>query len=367
MVSKTLTVGTPDSRHYLTKTWNTQRPPFHSPMNFSYVGADASGKLQSTDFSIPDQPYGAEGHAAYSFCKGGWDLRDTRINQASNKSYSKLIEQINETSDVANEALFKVSESMDLITNRLVQIANIARALRKKDYSGAAKAAGISKSNFKPKNASKNFGDVWLEYHFGWTNLVNDIYRGMDVMSSKFPTNKPLHARASEAGSESVITAYGHLPNSSYVLREHMEYKVYSVQGCSFSLTNYNLHLVQQLGLANPAAIAWALVPYSFVVDWFVDVQSFILSYTDLVGIELHDSYHTWHAKATSSIDEVHYTSTFDPPDFYRVISYGSGAVSAYSGVRSSGLALPTLTPKRCKAISNVRAATAISLLLGLL
>jgi hypothetical protein len=36
------------------------------------------------------------------------------------------------------------------------------------------------------------------------------------------------------------------------------------------------LSLQRSLGLVNPAEIAWEVVPYSFVVDWFLPIGSYI-------------------------------------------------------------------------------------------
>ena len=42
-----------------------------------------------------------------------------------------------------------------------------------------------------------------------------------------------------------------------------------------------------QLGLVNPASVAWELIPFSFLVDWFLPVGKFLESYTDTVGMQL--------------------------------------------------------------------------------
>jgi len=43
--------------------------------------------------------------------------------------------------------------------------------------------------------------------------------------------------------------------------------------------------LASQTGLVNAPAVAWDLVPYSFVLDFFLDLQSWIQSTTALSGL----------------------------------------------------------------------------------
>jgi len=51
-----------------------------------------------------------------------------------------------------------------------------------------------------------------------------------------------------------------------------------------------NALLLSQLGLVNPASLAWELVPFSFVVDWFANVGDFLASFTDTVGCTLSNT-----------------------------------------------------------------------------
>ena len=49
-------------------------------------------------------------------------------------------------------------------------------------------------------------------------------------------------------------------------------------------VTNQNAYLANRVGMINPATVAWELVPFSFAIDWFLPVTSFLDSYTDQVG-----------------------------------------------------------------------------------
>lgn len=51
-----------------------------------------------------------------------------------------------------------------------------------------------------------------------------------------------------------------------------------------YGLTNANLAEFSSLGLINPLEIIWELVPYSFVVDWFLPVGNWLSSMTADAG-----------------------------------------------------------------------------------
>jgi hypothetical protein len=91
--------------------------------------------------------------------------------------------------------------------------------------------------------------------------------------------------------------------------------------GATVDLINPDLQLLQQMGLVNPLSIAWEVVPFSFVVDWFTKFGGVIDATTDFVGCRLRDPYTTkfartrkergaWYAGDVSSISEYDYTCT---------------------------------------------------------
>lgn len=52
-------------------------------------------------------------------------------------------------------------------------------------------------------------------------------------------------------------------------------------------INNDALAAFQQMGLVNPALVAWELVPYSFVFDWFIQVGDWLTAQTALAGVDL--------------------------------------------------------------------------------
>jgi hypothetical protein len=55
------------------------------------------------------------------------------------------------------------------------------------------------------------------------------------------------------------------------------------------TIDNPNLWLLNRMGLINPLTVAWDLVPWSFVVNMFVNVNSLLNSVTDTVGLNVTD------------------------------------------------------------------------------
>jgi hypothetical protein len=52
-------------------------------------------------------------------------------------------------------------------------------------------------------------------------------------------------------------------------------------------ITNPNLWLLNRLGLINPGTVIWDLIPWSFVVNMFVNINAILESFTDTVGLDI--------------------------------------------------------------------------------
>lgn len=61
--------------------------------------------------------------------------------------------------------------------------------------------------------------------------------------------------------------------------------------GLRYTISNPVLYTLQNLGFTNPLAVAWEVVPYSFVVDWFVPVNAFIQNLQPPLGVEFHSGW----------------------------------------------------------------------------
>jgi hypothetical protein len=72
-------------------------------------------------------------------------------------------------------------------------------------------------------------------------------------------------------------------------------------------IDNRLLGLFQQLGIKPDATIIWELIPFSFIVDWFFDVQEFITEHASLdvisAEVNIHKFMDSFRARVTYSPD----------------------------------------------------------------
>jgi hypothetical protein len=203
---------------------------------------------------------------------------------------------------------------------------------------------------FIPKGVSplKSAGNNWLEFHFGWTPLIKDIYDGLEVLVS------PVKSFAYErAGVREAFEKKGFIDGSVTLSWRSSGY-TYATQGCRINTfrpgPSQTLH---QWGLDNPLLIAWELVPFSFVVDWFVNVGDVLSSLTDFAGMTLEDVFCSYGAK-------FHYSETKVAGEFWST----QGQQDVVRCYRSTTLSGVNLEVRKIKPPSISRATTAISLLL---
>lgn len=205
----------------------------------------------------------------------------------------------------------------------------------------------------KGRTVLRDMSGVWLAWHFGCEPLVKDLY---DLLERLSHVMKPQRVTASS----SQTLTYRYKANGQTmeeVYKQHVR-----ISGI-VTRTNENLALWNDLNLANPASIAWEIVPFSFVVDWFYPVGSFIGSITDLFGYNVKDAYTTWFTTGTGS-----YTLEW-PQKFKTDPAYGIPV--KFQGFKlDRTLEKPAMKAQKVRiptSLSLSRAATQISLLLQIL
>lgn len=184
----------------------------------------------------------------------------------------KLLEKWRASEFNLGVTLGEGKESAALMYGRLLSIAGSARALRKGDLRGALRSLyrvpKSAKKAARQRLSDKDFSGAWLELSLGWAPLINDIYALADMLDIK-PVIGVIRASARNSVPSGFIGS-GYVPDENLLVlknerRLHMKVLVYKEPS-----------VPERLGLTNPTGIAWALMPLSFVWDWFLPISDVI-------------------------------------------------------------------------------------------
>ncbi len=170
-----------------------------------------------------------------------------------------------------------------LIFDTAHRIDKAYRAFRKGDLKGVAENLNIT-----PKKLHKS----WLEYKYGWMPLLMDVRGSAEFFAQQVMTRKPrftVTASDSVTQTDSFVRNNGKLGGAG---ADWLSHNVLIRQGttkvkleCELSDPHYSE--LQQLGLTNPLLVAWELVPYSFVFDWFIQVGDYLTALSAFHGVTL--------------------------------------------------------------------------------
>lgn len=201
-------------------------------------------------------------------------------------AYEKLKGKIAERAELG-VFLAELGQSTQMIAKRALQLARAYRYLRTGQFAAFTKELGVSKKRKKGTYASKDVSNLWLEYSFGWAPMVGDIYDAVTVLQSPLrQVAVSTSARNRQPKRKPKFTL-----NDDGTSYDQQRYEESTWCGVRIRVTNPNLWLANQLGLTNPLGVAWELVPFSFVVDWFSTVGTFLSHGTDMLGLSQSGAY----------------------------------------------------------------------------
>lgn len=200
-----------------------------------------------------------------------------------NEVYSKFVGKLHKGGADLGVAFGSMSQTVDMITDRcgkLRDFFSLRRTSRRRRRRRPQREDRFSREQLA--------SDV-LEGEFGWLPLVTDIYKAMVTACSALDSSW-IQASSRFSRYETVINS------GSPTITSVFSGKARLTIAASVVVTNPNLWLLNRLGLINPGLVAWDLVPWSFVVNMFVNINSMIKSLSAFVGLTISDASVTYSA-----------------------------------------------------------------------
>lgn len=187
-------------------------------------------------------------------------------------------------------------QTVQLIATTAMRLVQSFRDLKRGNITSAAKGlTGMRPSRRIRRGYRKAYSDsadqaaaqAWLEMQYGWKPLLSDVEGAFKAMRSRISDQQDVRCSAfRKATRQTKSESSGfYTPNGGLKCTQTTTYE-YTVKYTSFHrVTQSTTATLASIGLTNPALLAWELVPYSFVVDWFLPVGNFLNTLDATMGI----------------------------------------------------------------------------------
>lgn len=263
------------------------------------------GKAQITD----TYSGGGEGgpHGSFNYPVTFLSPSPQVIYQANAIAVTKLLDRIKNQKFNFAQFWAERDQTINLIASTARKIAASYSALRRGNIVDAGKVlTGIRPSRrirrgFRVEtDADRAAAQAWLEMQYGWVPLLSDIKGAVEALNDGIQSDLKLIRSSGKGSAKEFYTIESAGPNGSRATTK-VETE-YQVKYTSFHrIRAQATSMSTSLGLQNPLSLAWELVPYSFVVDWFLPIGEYLHSLDATAGLQFATGSKTTVVKQTVS------------------------------------------------------------------
>lgn len=165
----------------------------------------------------------------------------------------------------------------DLVTTTATSLVKSLRNLRRGRWRQAWRDLGTS----GPEPRGRSIPQKWLEMQYGWKPLLSDVYGSVDALARRDNSDWRVTGKGSVRVNLGNAKSISHNPG-------YTDVSVRGWKGCFVRIDavpeNDMLKALSALGVTNPAVIGWELVPFSFMVDWFLPIGQYLDSLDAMLG-----------------------------------------------------------------------------------
>lgn len=217
-------------------------------------------------------------------------LDDSIVGEAVRKAEIRLRDKVGGLTVNLAQAIGERRQTAMLLAKSVERILSVARAARHGDLIDVALQLGypvkerVRKGRIYGYDRRRlinpgdrfNIANVWLEYTYGWKPLMQDVYGSIELL------NKKITSDGMSVGSSATAYYAEEFSNTTpkYSLKKSTKARMSFHVRCQDEM----VALAASTGITNPALLTWELIPFSFVVDWFIPVGQYLEGLTAYDG-----------------------------------------------------------------------------------
>jgi len=184
---------------------------------------------------------------------------------------NELLKRIKDADVNLGVAMGESLKTADFISSSMVKVVRSYQLLKRGRVSESLRTlTGAHQRDWRdiPGALSNN----WLAYSYGLKPLLNDVYGACKALEKSWRPRVPIKTVSCSFSRSYDLWQQISPPNGLY----HTLGSGRARGEVQFVVENPLIRTLDQVGLTNPLSVAWELVPFSFVVDWFIPVGNFI-------------------------------------------------------------------------------------------
>jgi hypothetical protein len=233
-----------------------RQPIFPYTEKFVYYERSLDG------FAQTPQSLSGESHPALPSGGSATDL----INEATGKALKTLFSKLEDAN----------AQVGNILAERAQTYGTMASAIQRlQSFLQSPKRAVVG--YITDKGVTKRVANDSLQYAFGVEPLVKDVYDLSQAFSkSLLDVAKQDMVKVNSTGTASLTSHTGYESGSYFDDFYTVEKKVRVRYMCEYRIDNSTLNALNRFGLVDPSRILWEVTPWSFVIDWFLPIGSFL-------------------------------------------------------------------------------------------
>lgn len=376
---------TPVTVEHFTKSKSWVRTPNFWALRRSGAQLPDNNFTYGVLFRRNEQPFHFSGDESHPAGRLIWSLRGpanwwARSPQISRDLtafdlYSRLAQGARNSNFSLPVTLIEAGKTVQMVAETATKLAKVIHDLRRGNLVGAAGALGISTSRSQTRRFNDRYGvnptataaNYWLQYQYGWKPLLNDVKNGAEALAEAVSRNGDSMTKSVYASSRLVYDqvwtdfSLGVSPHVLGNIRAHVNIS----RKAKWRFKPNAADLPGLFGLVNPLEVAWEIVPFSFVADWFLPIGGYLsaldlpLRFQHVGGSEGYRKDVTWVTVPTRAD---FWGGPFQPSSS----ATGRGSIQEISVFRTAltGPPMPSISDMTFMAnINATRATSAIALL----
>lgn len=232
-----------------------------------------------------------------------WPILSTAslLDRADRIAITKLLNSIKDSKANLVLAFTEADKLQKLIGTTTVKLGFAYKLLRAGRLSAAAQSLGLrvgkreasryAKSHRQLKtnaDIDKMMSNGVLSVQYGIRPLIQDVIGAAELFAQK-TSHEVINTCQSRGVAEDSGKSKRTNDYTSNSLTDNIcdiDYRYTVKYGCNFAHGNESVHTLKQMGFSNPFLLAWELLPWSFVIDWFIPIGNYLSSIDATLGLK---------------------------------------------------------------------------------